>query len=174
MQVDFGVSVLVQLPRASEFVVEARLLSGPGSRSRAISLTSFRQPQQAIPSKLQSLSLVQPLDRSGCGMEELAPGIVNRDCCCRQSCYLAALLLELLPLQYSIHSPHTRDTIASFTSIAIPLGSAHLVVDTTPSRGLWTGHHRRLTAPCTPNTLSATTHPRQTRLSRAAHCLFAF
>jgi hypothetical protein len=102
MQVDFGVSALVQLPRASEFVVEARLLSGPGSRSRAISLTSFRQPQQAIPSKLQSLSLVQPLDRSGCGMEELAPGIVNRDCCCRQ---LLPTVLALLPQSFS-HSHH--------------------------------------------------------------------
>ena len=64
MQVDFGVSVLVQLPRASEFVVWRGFFPGQalGSRSRAISLTSFRQPQQAIKSKLQSLSLVQPLD----------------------------------------------------------------------------------------------------------------
>jgi hypothetical protein len=54
MQVDFGVSVLVQLPRASEFVVWRGFFPGqaPGSRSRAISLTSFRQPQQAIKSKL--------------------------------------------------------------------------------------------------------------------------
>jgi len=111
MQVDFGVSVLVQLPRASEFVVEARLLSGPGSRSRAISLTSFRQPQQAIPSKLQSLSLVQPLDRSGCGMEELAPGIVNRNCCCRQLLpTVLALLLQSFSRSHHIHviqSPHS-------------------------------------------------------------------
>ena len=104
MQVDFGVSVLVQLPRASEFVVWRGFFPGQalGSRSRAISLTSFRQPQQAIPSKLQSLSLVQPLDRSGCGMEELAPGIVNRDCCCRQ---LLPTVLALLPQSFS-HSHH--------------------------------------------------------------------
>ena len=166
MQVDFGVSVLVQLPRASEFVVEARLLSGPGSRSRAISLTSFRQPQQAIPSKLQSLSLVQPLDlwlRNG----RARSWHCNFDCRCHMYCRYLLLLL----LRYSIHlhihviqSPHSP----LYPSLAAQptFGCGYK-----PSRGLYTT--AGLTAPCTPNTLSATNHSRQTRLSRAAHCLFA-
>ena len=151
-----------------------RLLSGASGHVRfAISLKAAAASGQGserapIARSLWNSTVDCSLLRNG-----RAPGIVTATAAATAT-YLVLLpativgiITTTFPFTYNIHV-----TNASSTYLSVPLGSVHLSCgyNARRSAGL-SRHHRRLTAPCTPNTLSATTHSRQTRLSRAPHCM---